>query len=275
MGGEFVNAALTDERTGAAFGDRLLESEFGEGYKAELIRKLVEGHREGLIDLEGVEEGLGTAREPTARERELEGRLKEAEGKVKELTGGKEDATRKEEQRLATTVKETVSRAVMAKVLPIAEDIGWVEKEGDTGPHAGLLAELGELAVAKMNAAIERTPEWDAIQQLVKDGNAFRDGQPTRLMRIQLEAVQRRGTALFKGTARRLKPVIGLLAGQAATPKTEDPPPPPTGRSEGGEKPQTDAAETQQRKPRTLDEIHEEFQRRQRDQQAAVGTLRR
>jgi hypothetical protein len=279
MGEAFVNEALNDERTGAAFGDRLLQSEFGEGYTADRLRELVELDRQGLIDVESLREDLGTGREPTARERELEAKLDAATKQVKELTGGREDATRREEQRLAQTVKQAVSRAVMAKVLPIADKIGWVEKEGNKGPHAGLLARLGKLAVAEMNAGIEQTPEWDAIQQLVSEGTAFRDEQPTRLMRVQLSAIAARGRANFKATARELKPLISLLAGQNAPPPSDDPPPPPTpGRSGDDATTTTERpapTDAQQQKPQTLEEINEQFDRRMRESRAPVGSTRR
>lgn len=275
MGQSFINHALDDEKTGPAFADRLLQGEFGEGYTAERLRVLVALDREGLIDVDGLREDLGTAREPTARERELEGKLKETEARVKELTGGQEDATRREEQRLRDTVTETVSRAVMAKVLPVAEQIGWVEKEGDNkGPHAGLLGRLGKLAISDMNAEIKKSPEWDAVQQLVEEGRAFQNGQPTRAMRVNLEAIERRGTAMFKKTAREFRPLISLLAAQGAQAK-EDPPPPQTGRSEGGDAAQTDAEHAARKTPESLDEIHEQFARKQRDAAAPVGTLRR
>lgn len=274
MGEGFINAALDDERTGEAFGNRLLEGEFGEGYTREVIKELVELDREGLIDREELRGDLGTGREPTARERELEAKLKESEGRVKELSGGKEDATRREEQRLKDTVKDAVSKAVMAEVLPIADKIGWVEKEGNKGPHAGLLARLGKLATAGLNAGLEQTPEWDAIQQLVAEGEAFRDGQPTRAMRVKLNAAAARGKANFRAIARELRPLISLLAGQNAQTPPEDPPPPPTGRSEGGDDSQTRAAGGAQ-KPRTLDEINAEFDRKMRDSQTPVGTRRR
>ena len=270
MGESFINAALNDERTGPAFADRLLEGEFGEGYTAEQIRELVELHREGLIDVEGLRDDIGTGREPTARERDLEAKLEAANKKVTELTGGNEDATRKEARRLEQTVRKSVGEAVMAKVQPLAERIGWVERGGNTGPLAGTLARLGSLAAAEMNAQIEQTPEWDAIQQLVADGNAFRDGEPTRLMRVKLEAIQRRAEAMFKKTARELRPLISAAAGRP------DHTPTPTGRSssggDAGEGPSPDAAP---KKPRTLEEINADFDRRMREAQSPVGTTRR
>ncbi len=175
----------------------------------------------------------------------------------------------------------------MAEVLPIADNIGWVKREGDTGPHAGILARLGDLVTKELNADLERTPEWDAIQQLVEEGAAFdRDGRPTRRMRVQVEAAKRRGVAMFKKSARELRPVISLLAGQNAQP-TEDPPqPPPQGRS-GDEKGQAGGAAAQQQRQQGDDELaglsteerlellYQRQQARARDAEAPVGTLRR
>jgi hypothetical protein len=79
---------------------------------------------------------------------------------------------------------------------------------------------------------------------------------------------------MFKKTARDLRPAISLLAGQNAQVNDAPPQPHTAGRSEGGER-QTPAPEAQQQKPQTLEEIHEQFVRKQRDAAAPVGTLRR
>ena len=274
MGEAFINAALDDERTGPAFADRLLEQKLGEGYTLARVEELVALDREGLIDVESLKEDLGTGREPTARERELETQLTAEKARVKELTGGKEDATRREEQRLADTVETAVTNAVGALVQPLAEKIGWVTKEGATGPHAGVLSRLGKLANAELQAAVKQMPEYDQIQQLVKEGRAFKDGKPTQIMRVKLDAIQRRGLAHFKQTARELRPAISLLAGQnAAAPN--DPPPPSTAGRSGDDATTQPPAPAAQRKPQSLDEINAEYDRRMREAREPVGTTRR
>lgn len=221
MGSEFINAALNDEKTGPAFADRLLEGEFGEGYTRKVINELIALDKEGLIDRESLREDLGTGREPTARERDLQTQLEAAQAQVKQLSGDNQDATRKAEQSLQSTLRSSISDVVMAKVNPIAEKVGWVGE--------GMLSRLGALASAELNQQIEQTPEYAAVQALVEGGQAFRDGKPTTMMRVKLDAIGRRSEAMFLKTVRELKPLLDSLAGKKS-PATK-PPTPGTSRS--------------------------------------------
>ncbi len=267
MGQMFVTTALEDERTGAAFADQLLQEEYGEGYTAEKIARLVELDKAGLIDADALSEDLGAVRQPTARERELEAQVKERDARLKELSGDKDAQVRKEAERLQTTVRASISQAVMARVTPIADSIGW---QGE-----GLLARLGALAAAEMNAEIERSPEFDAITELAESGRAFdRDGKPTRLMRVKLEAIGRRGEAMFLKTARELKPVVQLLAEQQKKPTTRKPAADKNGRS-SDPPPRREEPQAPSAKPKTTEEgleaIRERHRKRVQDAQAFAG----
>jgi hypothetical protein len=186
----FVEHALDDKETGAAFADRLFQSEYGEDYGKERIDELVELDRQGLIDVEGAREDLGAVRQPTARERELQSKLDERDETIKQLTGESKDATSQTEKTLNDQLDRFVTSEAMKVVTPIVQKVGWVAAEGEEGAVAESKILHGEMVSAWIDLKVKQSPHYEAIQLLREQGNAFRGGEPTRQMRVAMDRLR-------------------------------------------------------------------------------------
>lgn len=238
IGQNLVGLALDDEQTGKAFGDSLLAGQFGEGYDSELVGKLVEAHRSGLVNLDEIQEDLGFARTPTERERELQTKLEAAEKQVRDYEGNRDETARREEQKLSDAVDDFVSREAMAEVLPIVTKLGWVPREGEEATDA--LKLHGSMVTAWLDSELKSSPEYTRVQALKEAGNAFRDGKPTTQMRAAMTGVRTRAKALALRAGRTLAPTYAKSFSRANAQ-------PPTGKS--GAAPAAPAPPPQQTPP--------------------------
>lgn len=271
IGQQFVNLALDDERTGKEFGNQLLEGQFGEGYNAEMLEKLVGAHRAGLVDLDAVQEDEGFGRTPTTRERELQEKLDAAERQVREFQGNRDDTARREEQRLSDAVDDFVSAQAMEEVLPIVTKLGWVPREGEEAGEA--LKLHGSMFTAYLEMEIKRSPEYDRIKALKEAGNAFRDGKPTTQLRVAIQGLRNKAKAITSKAGRTLAPTYAKSF--TSTAHTAQPPTAKSGDAAPTAPPPA-AAPPAQPQARSYDEQLEEVRARFRaNRQAAETTVGR
>jgi len=198
----FVQTAIDDEQTGAAFADRLLESEFGDGYTADRLRELVALDAQGLIDVETLRGDLGAVRQPTAHERDLETKLRERDETIEQLTGEKQDATSKTEKTLDDHLDRYVTSEAMKVVTPIALKVGWVAGEGEEGEIAESKILHGEMVSAWLDQKVKASPHYEAIQALRAQGNAFKNGEPSVQMRVAMNRLREFTRATFMRAVR-------------------------------------------------------------------------
>lgn len=270
-GQHFINTALNDEQHGPAFGDKLLQGEFGEGYTAERIRELVELDRNGLLD--DVRANMQFARTPTETERALreENAALKAQLSGSDKTAGKDaTATTNASTEASAAVDELVTGRAMDVVLPIARKIGWAARDGEEATEEQTLR--GEMLTAWLNQRMQASPEFREIQQLKARGDALREGLPSPALQTKLDRIEARAKALFLEAARKLNAsrtpapakTPNAPKGGDAAPKTDTPPPPvqePKPRQ--GEKPMT----TRER----LDALHRKYAGAAADAEVSVG----
>jgi hypothetical protein len=281
MAGTLINVALNDPQTGEEFGNQLLEGEFGKGYNAEVVGKLVEAHKAGLIDLENLEEDQEFGRTPTTRERQLEEKLaaekqraEAAEKRLKGSEGERTEATRRAEQQLNDTVDDFITEQAMDEVLPIATKLGWVAGDGDEGPLAAAKVLHGKMVTAYIEAEVKSSPEYATIQALKEAGNAFRGGRPTLQMRQAVASLRTRAKATMMQAGRTLAPTYAKSFTKSPTAK--QPPTAVTGaNAQNDPPPQRAAGPKTTASPKSTDEVLEElyqkFSGHANDAQVKVG----
>jgi hypothetical protein len=270
MGQRLIRTALDDEETGPAFGGTLLKEWYGEDATHELITKLVEAHKAGLIDVEGLDEDLAAvkAAKPAAEVEQLRAKVTDLENQLKQTPEERQRAAREKEseRRDDEVVDRYVTDRAIAVVLPIAERVGWAAREGQEGATPGRVL-FGNILTTWLNEQVKTFPEWHAIRDLKKNGTAYRDGKPTSALVQKTDSLESRSKGLFLKTVRELQAETALPTPRAA----QKPTPPAKNDSEGGDN--APPPPNSSSKPKTLDEIRDKYRRMTADaaEEESVG----
>lgn len=251
----FVTTALYDERPamddvtgqpvldaegkpvpiGAMFANKVIAGEYGntpdgQPYDLPLISRLVQAHKEGLINMEFVDAELREkaetgAPEPTPKELELQAEL----DKVKAQTEG--DATaaqqraaeekRKSDERMEAykvQAKGFVSRYVMKPLMPQLADLGWAPQPGEAGSQLEQKQFFADVITTYFNLKLEgtsKTPsaDYQGVQDMIDNGTAFGpDGKPTQRFTLRMQPLGDKAAALLAKAKRNLGPILKFAA---------------------------------------------------------------
>jgi len=229
-----LNEKTPDPATGIPInivtGNAIIKQFLNEKYDVESLEKLIAYDEAGLLDHEELATELESFTGKSKRELELEERLKALEtGKEQEKAAESTKTEARIQQHIAKT-EDYVSKGAMTQIVAIAQEYGWTatkEELASSDPAVKELAEfkvaLGELLTPWLDSFVRNHVKWGGIQEIGKTEQAFNaDGNPTRLLKSNGDALINAAVAAFKSKVRVMNATFKKVAGSSRAVKLKE-----------------------------------------------------